>query len=57
MYLSFLRTWTVKDPLKRHIVKENNLNWLEFFNMNDFLRNFKSTKITTKKHKETSSET
>lgn len=29
--------WTVRDPLKRKTAKENNLNWLEFFNMRDFM--------------------
>lgn len=29
-------TWTIRDPLKRKIAKENNLNWIEFFNKSDF---------------------
>ena len=27
--------WTINDPLKRNIAKENNLNYLEFFNINE----------------------
>lgn len=29
-------TWTIRDVKKRQIVKENNLNWIEFFNINEF---------------------
>lgn len=32
-----INTWTIRDPLKRQIAKENNLNWLEFWNMQEFL--------------------
>ena len=40
-YKQAIETWTIRDPLKRKIVKENNLNWLEFFNMNDFIEWYK----------------
>ncbi len=36
-YIGYLKVWTVTDPLKRQIVKDNNLNWLEFFNMKQFM--------------------
>jgi len=36
-YLNALNVWTVRDVIKRQTAKENNLNWLEFFNMNDFM--------------------
>ena len=36
-YSDYIKTWTIGDPLKRKVAKENNLNWLEFFNMNQFL--------------------
>lgn len=31
-----INTWSIRDPLKRKLAKENNLNWIEFFNANDF---------------------
>lgn len=39
-YLSMIKTWTKKDPLKREIAKKNGLNWLEFFNKNEFMKWF-----------------
>lgn len=35
-----VRSWYEKDPLKRKVAKDNNLNWLEFFNMNQFMEWF-----------------
>lgn len=32
-----INVWTERDPLKRQTAKDNGLNWLEFFNLNDFL--------------------
>lgn len=32
-----IKTWTITDPLKRFTAKSNNLNYLEFFNIKDFL--------------------
>lgn len=40
-YKNAIRVWTVKDPLKRYIAKKNNLNWLEFFNIEQFEEWFK----------------
>lgn len=39
-YESVIKVWTVRDPLKRETAKKNNLNWLEFFNMDQFLNWF-----------------
>ena len=36
-YLSAITIWTVRDPLKRKTAKDNKLNWLEFFNLKDFM--------------------
>ena len=36
-YLSAINVWTIRDPLKRQTAKDNNLNWIEFFNMEEFL--------------------
>ena len=36
-YLSAIDVWTIRDPKKREIVKENKLNWIEFFNMDQFI--------------------
>lgn len=35
-YKTAIHTWTVTDPLKRKIVKEKNLNWIEFFTLEQF---------------------
>ena len=35
-YDSTIDIWSVHDVKKRNIAKENNLNWIEFFNMNAF---------------------
>ena len=35
-YKAAIETWTVRDPKKRKIAKQNNLNWLEFFNLKEF---------------------
>lgn len=40
-YTNAINIWTVKDPEKRKIVKEQNLNWIEFFNLEEFNRWFK----------------
>ena len=34
-YKSAIDTWTIRDVKKRNIAKENNLNWIEFFNINE----------------------
>ena len=31
-----INTWTIRDPLKRIIARNNNLNWIEFFNTDEF---------------------
>lgn len=36
-YKKAIEDWTIKDPLKRKTAKENNLNWLEFFTMDEFM--------------------
>jgi hypothetical protein len=35
-YNKAINDWTIRDPVKRQIAKNNNLNWIEFFNMNEF---------------------
>ena len=35
-YKMAIETWTTRDPKKRKIAKQNNLNWLEFFNIKEF---------------------
>jgi hypothetical protein len=35
-YLAYIATWVEKDPLKRKVAKINNLNWFEFFNLEQF---------------------
>ena len=36
-YKSAIKTWTIRDPLKRQTAKENNLNWIEFFSFKEFM--------------------
>lgn len=36
-YLHIIDVWTIKDPLKRETAKTNGLNWIEFFNMEQFM--------------------
>ena len=43
-YMAFIDTWTKRDPLKRETAKKNNLNWLEFFNMEQFFAWYKTQK-------------
>ena len=40
-YNGAINVWTYRDPLKRKTAKENNLNWIEFFNMEQFNQWFK----------------
>lgn len=39
-YKSAVYDWTVRDVEKRKIAKENNLNWVEFFNEEKFKEYF-----------------
>ena len=41
-YKNAIETWTVRDPLKRKIAKQNNLKWSEFFSFDEFSRWFLS---------------
>ena len=43
-YNKAIEVWTIKDPLKRKVVKENNLNWIEFFNIKEFLEWYEEIK-------------
>ena len=37
-YKSMIKTWTIKDPRKRKVAKENNLKWIEFFTIDEFMK-------------------
>lgn len=41
MYQNAIKVWTITDPHKRQLVKDNNLNWLEFFTLQQFETWFK----------------
>ena len=41
-YETILKVWTISDPLKRKTAHENGLNWLEFFNMKEFINWYNS---------------
>lgn len=43
-YTDYIDTWTKRDPLKRETAKKNNLNWIEFFNMEQFFAWYKTQK-------------
>lgn len=36
-YNDAINVWTVRDPLKRETARKNNLNWIEFFTMDQFM--------------------
>ena len=36
-----IRVWTISDPLKRETAQKNNLNWLEFWTFEEFLKWYK----------------
>lgn len=36
-YFSYIETWTNRDPMKRQIAKDNNLNYIEFFTLKQFM--------------------
>lgn len=44
-YKNAINVWTVTDPMKRKIAKENKLNWIEFFNMDQFNKWFDGLNI------------
>lgn len=35
-YANAINVWTLRDPLKRETAKKNNLNWIEFFTIEEF---------------------
>ena len=41
-YEQAVNVWTKRDPLKRQIAKENKLNWIEFFTIEEFENWFKN---------------
>lgn len=43
-YQNAIEVWTKRDPMKRETAKKNNLNWIEFFTMDEFNNWFKSKK-------------
>lgn len=44
MYINAIEVWTKLDVKKRNWAKENNLNWIEFFNLNQFIEWIKQYK-------------
>lgn len=39
-YKKAIKDWTIRDVLKRKTAKDNGLNWIEFFNINEFMEWF-----------------
>ena len=44
MYINAIEVFTKLDVKKRNWAKENNLNWIEFFNLNQFIEWIKQYK-------------
>ena len=44
MYVNAIKIWTELDVKKRNWAKENNLNWIEFFNLEQFIEWLKQYK-------------
>lgn len=40
-YQNALNVWTVRDVIKRQIAEDNNLNWIEFFSLEEFMKWYK----------------
>lgn len=40
LYASYIKTWTITDPYKRQIAKNNNLNYITFYTKQDFYNYF-----------------
>ena len=38
MYKIAIEVWTIRDPSKRETARKNNLNWIEFFTMDEFMK-------------------
>ena len=38
MYKIAIEVWTIRDLLKRETARKNNLNWLEFFTIDEFMK-------------------
>lgn len=43
-YQNAIEVWTKRDPMKRETAKKNNLNWIEFFTVDEFNNWFRSKK-------------
>lgn len=41
-YANAIEVWTIRDPLKRETAEKNNLNWLEFFTLDEFINWYNS---------------
>ena len=39
-YKIAIKVWTISDPLKRKTAKDNHLNWIEFFTIEEFMKWF-----------------
>ena len=37
-YTNAIEVWTICDPLKRETARKNNLNWLKFFTLDEFMK-------------------
>lgn len=42
MYKIAIEVWTIRDPLKRETARKNNLNWIEFFTLDEFMNWYNS---------------
>ena len=50
-YEKMLHTWKDLDPLKREVAKQNGLKFIEWFNLDEFLRWFDNPNLTYEEYK------
>lgn len=50
-YEKILHTWRDLDPLKRSVAKEAGLNYIEWFNIDEFLKWYKNPELTYEEYK------
>lgn len=50
-YKKAFRKWTINDPLKRELAKNNNITYIEWFNLDEFDRWFADPELTYSEYK------
>lgn len=50
-YEKILHTWTTVDPIKREVAKNAGLKYIEWFNLDEFLKWYKNPELTYEEYK------